>query len=104
MTTSTLSSIGPAAPAPVAGRAIQTNADGRFALLGAPEGPQTLRVQYVGYASRSLTLRADTLTGPLVVIMTKAVVRLSTTTVMSATDQSVLRRSVAARSSRRVSR
>ena len=69
-------------------RAIQTNADGRFALLGVPEGPQTLRVQYVGYASRSLSLRADTITGPLAVIMTKAVVRLSTTTVTSATDQS----------------
>jgi outer membrane receptor for ferrienterochelin and colicin len=69
-------------------RAILTNVDGRFALLGVPEGPQTLRVQYVGYASRLLTLRADTLTGPLAIILTKAVVRLSTTTVKSAIDQS----------------
>lgn len=69
-------------------RAIQTNADGRFALLGVPGDPQTLRVQYVGYASRLLALRADTVTGPLSVILTKAVVRLSTATVRSATDQS----------------
>jgi hypothetical protein len=69
-------------------RAILTNVDGRFALLGVPEGPQTLRVQYVGYTSRLLTLRADTVTGPLAVMLTKAVVRLSTTTVQSAIDQS----------------
>jgi len=69
-------------------RAIQTNADGRFALLGVPGDPQVLRVQYVGYASRLLALRADTVTGSLSVILTKAVVRLSTATVRSATDQS----------------
>ena len=56
-------------------RAMQTNADGRFALLGVPGDPQTLRVQYVGYASRLLALRADTVGGPLSVILTKAVVR-----------------------------
>ncbi|MDQ8162551.1 MAG: TonB-dependent receptor plug domain-containing protein [Gemmatimonadota bacterium] len=69
-------------------RAILTNVDGRFALLGVPEGPQTLRVQYVGYASRLLPLRPDTVTGALVVFLAKAVVRLSTATVQSAIDQS----------------
>jgi ferric enterobactin receptor len=69
-------------------RVVQTNADGRFTLLNVPAGLQTLRVQYVGYASQTIALQTDTIKGPIAVAMTKAVVRLATTNVQAATDQS----------------
>lgn len=68
-------------------RAVQTNADGRFTLLGVPAGVQQLRVQYIGYASRTFSVRADTVTAPLIVDLGKAVVRLAASTVKGATDE-----------------
>jgi ferric enterobactin receptor len=68
-------------------RVVQANADGRFVLIGVPAGAQTLRVQYVGYASYLRPIMADTLAGALSILLTKAVVRLSTANVTSAVDQ-----------------
>ena len=69
-------------------RTVQTNADGRFTLLGVPTGPQLLRVQYVGYATHTILFNADTIRAPIAVSMSKAVVRLSTTEVRAPTDLS----------------
>ncbi len=69
-------------------RAVQTNADGRFALLGVPATVQTLRVQYIGYGSRTLVIRADTIKAPITVTLARAVVQLAATDVKAQTDQS----------------
>ena len=68
-------------------RAVQTNADGRFTLLGVTAGAQTVRVQYVGYRLTTVKIVTDTLKGPLVIPMAKAVVQLATATVRAPTDE-----------------
>lgn len=68
-------------------RVVITNADGRFTLLGVPAAPQQLRVQYIGYRTVTLPVRADSALRPLEVRMAKAVVRLSGVRATGATDE-----------------
>ena len=67
-------------------RAAQTNADGRFTMLGVPATAQIVIVQYIGYTTRRLAINADTITAPLVVELAHAIVRLATSNVVGATD------------------
>ncbi|MBL0170500.1 MAG: TonB-dependent receptor [Gemmatimonadaceae bacterium] len=67
-------------------RTAQTNADGRFTLLGVPATAQVLLIQYIGYTTRRLAINADTVKSPLAVELSHAVVRLATTNVVGATD------------------
>jgi hypothetical protein len=67
-------------------RVVITNADGRFTLLGVPASAQQLRVQYIGYRTVTLPVRADSATAPLEVRLARAVVRLSTVQARSPTD------------------
>lgn len=67
-------------------RVVQTNVDGRFTLLSVPRGPQTLRVQYVGYRVISRALHPDTVTTPLEIRLSKAVVRLQEVRTLGPTD------------------
>ncbi len=69
-------------------RVVHSNADGRFTLLGVGSGSQQLRVQYVGYATRTIPFDADTVRAPIAVSLSKAIVRLSTTEVRAPTDVS----------------
>lgn len=68
-------------------RVVITNADGRFTLLGVPAAPQQLRVQYIGYRTVTLPVRADSALRPLEVRLAKAVVRLSGVRATAATEE-----------------
>lgn len=68
-------------------RLVQTNGDGRFALLSVAGGPHVLRVQYVGYATSVTPFNADTLNGPIRITLVKAIVRLADQQVTAASDQ-----------------
>ena len=67
-------------------RVVITNADGRFTLLGVPASAQQLRVQYIGYRTVTLPVRADSTTAPLEIRIARAVVRLSTMQAQRPTD------------------
>jgi outer membrane cobalamin receptor len=58
-------------------RVVITNADGRFTLLGVPATAQQLRVQYIGYRTVTIPVRADSAPRLIEVRLAKAVVRLS---------------------------
>jgi ferric enterobactin receptor len=68
-------------------RVVITNADGRFTLLGVPAAPQQLRVQYIGYRTVTLPVRADSALRPLEVRLAKVVVRLSGVRATAATEE-----------------
>ncbi len=68
-------------------RVVITNADGRFTLLEVPAAPQQLRVQYIGYRTMTLPVRADSALRPLEVRLAKAVVRLSGVRATAATEE-----------------
>jgi outer membrane receptor for ferrienterochelin and colicin len=68
-------------------RVVVTNADGRFTLLGVPAAPQQLRVQYIGYRTVTLPVRADSALRPLEVRLAKVVVRLSGVRATAATEE-----------------
>ena len=68
-------------------RVVITNADGRFTLLEVPAAPQQLRVQYIGYRTVTLPVRADSALRPLEVRLAKAVVRLSGVRATAATEE-----------------
>ena len=68
-------------------RVVITNADGRFTLLGVPATAQQLRVQYIGYRTVTLPVRADSTPVPLEIRLAKAVVRLSAVQARSPTEE-----------------
>jgi hypothetical protein len=68
-------------------RVVITNADGRFTLLGVPATAQQLRVQYIGYRTVTLPLRADSAPPTLEVRLPRAVVRLATQRASSRPDE-----------------
>lgn len=68
-------------------RVVITNADGRFTLLGVPASAQQLRVQYIGYRTVTLPVRADSTPAPLEIRLAKTVVRLSAVQARSPTEE-----------------
>jgi outer membrane receptor for ferrienterochelin and colicin len=68
-------------------RVVITNADGRFTLLGVPAAAQQLRVQYIGYRTVTIPVRADSAPRPIEVRLARAVVRLSGVRATAATEE-----------------
>jgi hypothetical protein len=70
-------------------RAVETNADGRFVLLGVPSGDHLVRVQYVGYRPFEKRFSSDSLGKPLAISLGRAAVQLDATKTTAASDQAV---------------
>ncbi|MBK6457999.1 MAG: carboxypeptidase regulatory-like domain-containing protein [Gemmatimonadetes bacterium] len=71
-------------------RAVRSNADGRFTMLGVPATTDTLLVQYIGYTTRRFVINADTIKAPLVVALAHSVVQLATTQVIGGVAPTVV--------------
>ncbi|MFA6167453.1 MAG: TonB-dependent receptor [Gemmatimonadaceae bacterium] len=69
--------------------ATMTNADGRFALLGAPTDSFTLRVRFVGYSPRLVHVPRGATAVPLVVLLAPASMRLAQVVVSVEADRAL---------------
>jgi ferric enterobactin receptor len=69
--------------------AAQSNADGRFTLLGAPTDSFTLRVRFVGYTQRLIHIPKATTSAPLVVLLAPANTRIEGVLIRAEADRAV---------------
>jgi hypothetical protein len=69
--------------------ATQTNADGRFALFGAPTDSFTLLVRFVGYTQRQVHVTRNTAGAPLLVLLAPANTRLDEVVVRAEADRAL---------------
>lgn len=68
-------------------RAAESNADGRFILVGVPAARQLLRVQALGYRAVSRVISPDSMNIPLVVTLSRLTVTLAATTTTADWEQ-----------------
>lgn len=70
-------------------RTTETNADGRFAIVGVPRASLALEVRYIGYRADRRTIRSDSLSTPVTILLVRAAHQLATATVTASAPEGV---------------